>query len=50
VLWIKHVTTTYLNATAGSWATNASSTPIMTLQTCDGSYNQYRIMVRLVPA
>jgi hypothetical protein len=50
VLWIKHVTTTYLNNTAGSWATNASSTPIMTLQTCDGSYNQYRIMVRLVPA
>lgn len=50
VLWIKHVTTTYLNNTAGSWATNASSTPIMTLQTCDGSYNQYRIIVRLVPA
>jgi sortase family protein len=50
VLWIKHVTTTYLNNTAGSWATNAYSSPVMTLQTCDGSYNQYRIIVRLVPA
>lgn len=50
VKWIRHVTATYLNRTASQWATNASSTPIMTLQTCDGDNNQYRIIVRLVPA
>ena len=48
VKWIKHVTTAYLNDTAGEWATNSSSTPIMTLQTCDN--NDTRIIVRLVPA
>jgi hypothetical protein len=45
---IRHV----LNADYASWsgwATGASSTPIITLQTCDGSTSAYRILVRLVP-
>jgi sortase family protein len=50
VKWIRHVTDDYLDATAGEWALNDSPTPIMTLQTCDGSEDQYRIIVRLVPA
>jgi hypothetical protein len=44
------VTDEYLDATAGDWALNDSPTPIMTLQTCDGRQDQYRIIVRLVPA
>lgn len=47
VEWIRRVSTIYLNATASSWATEASSTPIMTLMTCDGAFNEYRIIVRL---
>jgi hypothetical protein len=50
VTWIRRVTVEYLNATAGDWALNDSPTPIMTLQTCDGSQSQMRIIVRLVPA
>jgi hypothetical protein len=50
VKWIRRVTGEYLNATAGDWALNDSPTPIMTLQTCDGSQSQLRIIVRLVPA
>jgi hypothetical protein len=50
VSWIRRVTAEYLDATAGDWALNDSATPIMTLQTCDGSQSQYRIIVRLVPA
>jgi hypothetical protein len=50
VKWIRRVTDDYLDATAGEWALNDSPTPIMTLQTCDGSQDQYRIIVRLVPA
>lgn len=50
VKWIRRVTDEYLDATAGEWALNDSPTPIMTLQTCDGSQSQYRIIVRLVPA
>jgi len=50
VKWIRRVTDEYLDATAGDWALNDSPTPIMTLQTCDGSQSQYRIIVRLVPA
>lgn len=50
VAWIRHVTDEYLDATAGEWALNDSPTPIMTLQTCDGSQDQFRIIVRLVPA
>jgi hypothetical protein len=50
VKWIRRVTDDYLDATAGEWALNDSPTPIMTLQTCDGSQSQYRIIVRLVPA
>lgn len=50
VRWIRRVTAEYLNSTAGDWALNDSPTPIMTLQTCDGSQSQLRIIVRLVPA
>jgi hypothetical protein len=50
VKWIRRVTAEYLNATAGDWALDDSPTPIMTLQTCDGSQSQLRIIVRLVPA
>jgi hypothetical protein len=50
VKWIKRVDLDYFNATAHEWATNDSATPIMTLQTCDGARNQYRIIVRIVPA
>lgn len=50
VKWIRRVTLEYFNATAYEWAVNDSPTPIMTFQTCDGKYNQYRIVVRLVPA
>lgn len=50
VEWIRRVTDEYLDATASEWALNDSPTPIMTLQTCDGAQDQYRIIVRLVPA
>lgn len=50
VKWIRHVTDAYLESSYWKWATNASPTPIMTLQTCDGRRSQYRIIVRLVPA
>ena len=50
VRWIRRVTDEYLDATAGDWALNDSPTPIMTLQTCDGANDQYRIVVRIVPA
>ena len=36
-------------ATWSRWAMAASSTPIITLQTCDGATSAYRILVRLVP-
>jgi hypothetical protein len=36
-------------ATWSNWAMAASSTPIITLQTCDGATSAYRILVRLVP-
>ena len=49
VQWIRRVTGEYLNATAGDWADEDSPTPVMTLQTCDGSQSQLRIIVRLVP-
>jgi hypothetical protein len=49
VAWIRRVTAVYLQSTASTWATNSSSTPIMTLQTCDNPDNLYRIIVRLVP-
>jgi hypothetical protein len=50
IRWIRRVTAEYLNATASEWALNDSPTPIMTLQTCDGADDQFRIIVRLVPA
>jgi len=50
VKWIKRVTKDYLHKTFSDWASNSSSSPIMTFQTCDGSRSQYRIIVRLVPA
>ncbi len=50
VKWIKRVKLAYFNDTFWEWAANDSSTPIMTFQTCDGKYDQYRIIVRLVPA
>ncbi len=50
VKWIKRVTLEYFNATVHDWALNDSPTPIMTFQTCDGKDNEYRIIVRLVPA
>jgi hypothetical protein len=50
IKWIRRVTANYLNATASEWALNDSPTPIMTLQTCDGAQDQYRLIVRLVPA
>jgi hypothetical protein len=49
VKWIKRVTDDYLDATHSEWATVGSKSPIMTLQTCDGANDQYRIIVRLVP-
>jgi hypothetical protein len=36
-------------ASWSAWATGASSSPIITLQTCDGATSAYRILVRLVP-
>jgi hypothetical protein len=48
VKWIRHVDTDYFMRTFGNWAAESSSSPIMTLQTCDGSNNQFRIIVRLV--
>jgi len=50
VKWIRRVAVDYFDATAGEWAVNDSDTPIMTLQTCDGANDQYRIVVRIVPA
>jgi hypothetical protein len=50
VKWIKRVKLDYFTATFSDWAANNSSTPIMTLQTCDGSRDQFRIIVRLVPS
>jgi hypothetical protein len=50
VKWIKRVTDDYLDATHSEWATVGSDTPIMTLQTCDGAKDQYRLIVRLVRA
>jgi hypothetical protein len=49
VKWIKRVTTEYFKATSREWASNDSAQPIMTFQTCDGRYDQFRIIVRLVP-
>ncbi len=37
-------------ATWSTWAMAASSSQIITLQTCDGPTSAYRILVRLVPA
>lgn len=37
VKWIRRVDADYLDRSASQWATNSSSTPIMTLQTCDGA-------------
>lgn len=50
VKWIRRVDVDYFNQTAGEWASNDSAKPIMTLQTCDGRNNEFRIIVRLVPA
>ncbi len=50
VKWIRQVTVEYLNATAGEWALNDSPTQILTLQTCNGANNEYRLIVRLVQA
>jgi hypothetical protein len=50
VKWIRQVTVEYLNATAGEWALNDSPNEILTLQTCNGANNEYRIIVRLVQA
>jgi uncharacterized protein YndB with AHSA1/START domain len=49
VEWIKHVKKAYFQSTFGEWAANDSATPIMTLQTCDGKNDEFRIIVRLVP-
>ncbi|HEY7600781.1 MAG TPA: hypothetical protein VH741_12700 [Candidatus Limnocylindrales bacterium] len=49
VKWIRRVDLDYFNQTAFDWALNDSPTPIMTFQTCDGSHDQFRIIVRLVP-
>jgi hypothetical protein len=46
---IKHVTNASY-ATWSRWAMAASTGPVITLQTCDGATNAYRILVRLVPA
>lgn len=48
VKWIKRVDTDYFMRTFGSWAAEATSSSVLTLQTCDGSNNQYRIIVRMV--
>ena len=50
VKWIRQVTVEYLNATANDWALNDSPTQILTLQTCNGANNEYRLIVRLVQA
>lgn len=48
VKWVKRVTLDHFQATMWEWAANDSASPIMTFQTCDGSNNQFRIIVRLV--
>jgi hypothetical protein len=50
VKWIKRVRESYFIKTFYEWASNDSPTPIMTFQTCDGRNDEYRIIVRLVPA
>jgi hypothetical protein len=48
VKWVKRVSLDHFNATMWDWAANDSAQPIMTFQTCDGSHDQFRIIVRLV--
>ena len=50
VKWIKRVDLDYFNATAHEWAGNDTGKPVITLQTCDGRNDQFRIIVRMVPA
>jgi sortase (surface protein transpeptidase) len=45
--WVKHLTVAVF-AQGDSWA--ATPGPVLTLQTCDGAQDQYRIIVRFVPA
>ncbi len=49
VKWIRRVGLDYFNATYNEWALNDSPTPVITLQTCDGKNDQFRIIVRIVP-
>jgi hypothetical protein len=46
--WVRHTSATYANSTAYTWAYNATTSDSVTLQTCDGAYSQYRIIVRFV--
>ena len=46
---IRHVRNADYASWSG-WATGAYGSPVITLQTCDGSTSAYRILVRLVPA
>jgi hypothetical protein len=49
ISWIRHVANKDY-ASWSQWAMAATSTKVITLQTCDGATSAYRILVRLVPA
>jgi hypothetical protein len=44
--WVKHVTADYFASTSYDWAAVTTAVSSLTLQTCDGSSSQYRIIVR----
>ena len=48
VAWVRHVDVSYFNATYYQWA--LEDVDALTLQTCDGANNEYRIVVRLTRA
>ena len=48
VKWIRRVELDYFNRTAHEWATNDAGQQVITLQTCDGRNDQFRIVVRIV--
>lgn len=49
ISWVRHVRNADY-ASWSKWSMAASSSQVITLQTCDGPTSAYRILVRLVPA
>jgi hypothetical protein len=49
ISWIRHVANKDYDSWS-QWAMAATSSKVITLQTCDGATSAYRILVRLVPA